>query len=31
MKDFIEATDVDVGDIVESGDELAKILINGIV
>ena len=31
MKDFIEAMDIDVWDIIESGYELPKILIDGIV
>ena len=31
MKDFIEATYINMWDIVESGYELPKILIDGIV
>ena len=31
MKDFIEVTDIDMWDIVESGYELPKILVDGIV
>ena len=30
MKDFVEATDIDMWDIVENSYELPKILINGI-
>ena len=31
MKDFIQAIDIDMWDIVENGYELPKILIGGIV
>ena len=31
MKDFIEAIDIDMWDIVENGYELPKILVDGIV
>ena len=31
MKDFIEATNIDMWDIVESGFKLSKILVDGIV
>ena len=31
MKDFIDAIDIDMWNIVESGYELPKISINGIV
>ena len=31
MKDFLEATDIDMWDIVEHGYELPTILIDGII
>ena len=31
MKDFIEAMDIDMWDVVNNGYELPKILIDGIV